>query len=237
MLDQVARWARLGQEPCSQGSHDFDLVCREQRCRQCQHLFVSLDHILDADVEGDNLADLLCMSPKQQTCAMDDSFLEDLDHANNRTRRLKRQSECLNNLQPRLGKYAVLQEPTVIKFRQNIKSSLPSLFPKINAIFPEETDSIPPPQVMETETELEDILVCVKFQHDRGRPFALTRTVMCLPATATVRDVMDAVANKLITTVEELYAEFSPRDIAGAFLGFDDAVRETVILRARSLSL
>ena len=228
---KVAAWARLGQSPCGpNGLHDFEYVGREQRCRLCRHLFVNADTLLDTELEEDRVSDLMCMSPRQQTCAMDDTFLEDLDQANNRTRRVKRQYECLNHLQPQLAKYDVSHQPSVIKFKNNLKGSLSVLFPKNGTVKSSAASEAPPvPEVFD------DILICVKFE--RSTPHALMKTIFSLPPSATISDVLEAVAMKLTTTVEELHAEFSPRDLAGAFLGLDDLVRETVVLRSRSLSL
>jgi len=233
--EKVERWARLGQSSCgSVGAHELEISGREQKCRTCLHLFVSVDQMVDGDCQTDRLFDLLSTSPRQQTCAMDDSFLEDLDHANHRTRKLKRQSECLNNLQPRLGKYGVSHQPIVVKFKQNLKAALPVLFPKISSSPVEDSEKTPIPVF---ESPIDDILVYVKFEHALQAGHSLSKTVLSLPATATVQDVLEAVARKLITTMEQLHAEYSPRDLAGAFLGLDDSVRETVVLRARSLSI
>jgi hypothetical protein len=240
MDERISSWARLGKEPCGVHGvhHEFDQLEQDssRECIHCCHIFANADIILDSDIDLSRLNQHLCSSPKQETCAMDDSFLEDLD--NNRTRRLKRQFECLNNLQPKFGKYGVCHFPSVSKFKPNLKGPSYILFPKSDEKAQGAMNEVTPAVMHHVSKEVDEVLVCVKFEHgvDRGST-ALTKTMLCLPARATINDVLGAVATKLVTSCEQIHAEFSPRDTAGAFLGLDDPVKDLIILRSRTLSL
>ena len=233
--ERVRLWAQLGHNKgCN---HEFALD--QQTCIHCNLRFDSIDNILNADCS--DLEALLCTSPRQQRDAMDDSFLEDLDQ-NPRNRRLKRQWECLVNIQPRLTDPQSRRPENVVKFKTNAVLPLGRLFAKKRN--PAHTASTPvtPDDRLATPFLGEDFsLINVNFEHDESTQthlrYPLARTVLILDTQARMADLLEIIAKKLNVSLRQLVEDFSARDESGGFLGMDDLVRESLLLRARSLSL
>ena len=249
IIAQVSSWARLGQvEPCSKhrSAHEFEVKTRTQAaCSQCDFRLTSVDEVLDAECVDVDL--LFTASPRQQRDAMDDSFLEDLD--NPRNRRLKRQWECLaTNFQPK-------EMTGRARFQETIRQPMHVLFPKkpLPTNPPGDSpgvgqpSSVHPPASSRVESmpsliSNDDVLVSVVIEADERRPLthpsavSLARTVFLLSPHAKISDVIEAVATKMRMSSRDVVAEFSARDYSGGFLGLDDEVVQTVVLRSRTLS-
>ena len=142
---------------------------------------VSVDKILDADIDPNSVDDLLCMSPRQQMCAMDDSFLADLDSIHSRNRRLKRQWECLPVLQPRL-------EPKSV----SLKSATTTVHQ--SPVLPDESS---------------DLMVRVDFVYVRSPQPALSRTVLRLDNHTNIEAMLMLLRSRLgVSEVSEICSRF-----------------------------
>jgi hypothetical protein len=212
---RINQWGKLGHHQSHLQSQPSSLV------------FQSLDAILDET----SYEKLLNLSPRGQRDAMDDTFLEDLDHPRNR--KLKRQFECLANIQPhhRIN--------SRVKWRPNAKP----IRKKSSNHNPTPPEVVSPSSFtagVTTDDNSNGFTVEVKLIYDPEEETVgrLTSTVCIIKKIdPKISDVLQIIARKLQISLDQLISDFSARDSHGAFLGLDDPAKETVILRARSLSV
>ena len=233
--ENVLRWAKLGQDQSC--PHELLSIGREQRCLKCGLIFANIDTILDADFDLGRVNDLLCMSPRQQMTAMDDTFLEELESFQTRHRRAKRQWECVTSLQAR-----ITSQPQITRFKQSVQAAPPlGLFTRTSesttAASPEapgtlrlvsnderrRMSSITPPR--------SDLLVSVRFDFEGPwLPAGLRRSVFCVPTESSVQQVLQVVARKIKLDFSEFSRCVTARAEDGSILEFDEVCPESIVL-------